>query len=727
MGMNEFSRTALTLAALTFGTVLMAGGSAVAQSGPDTKITYPATPKRPVTSEYFGVKVTEDYRWLENGQDPEVRAWVEAQNRVSHGILSAYPAQAAIKKHLKELYSQTSSTYYSLQKKGNVLFALKDQPPKEQPFLVTIKSPDDTSSVEVVVDPNVLDSTGGTAIDFYVPSNSAKLVAVSLSKGGSEDGSIHIFDVATHRELPDIIPHVNYPTAGGSLAWNVDNSGFYYTRYPTEGERGPADIHFFQQVFFHKLGTPISSDAYQVGKEFPRIAEVALQSSDDGKYVLATVSNGDGGEYAHFLEDSTGKWSQLTQFSDKISEAKFGLNQSLYLLSRKDAPKGKILQMPLTVTELAKTKVVIPQSDEAINEFLPTADRLYVVDMVGGPTRVRVFNLDGTEQSAVPTEPISSVANLTWTGGDELLFEEQSYVHPPAWYQYSPAAPAPVKTGMAQKAAVNFDDTEVLREMVTSKDGTKVPVNILRRKGTKLDGSNPVILYGYGGYNITQTPNFSIFRRIWLDQGGVYVIANIRGGGEFGDEWHQEGNLTRKQNVFDDFAACAKYLIEAGYTSPAHLAIMGGSNGGLLMGAALTQHPELYRAVVSRVGIYDMLRVELSPNGEFNTTEFGTVKNKAEFEALYAYSPYHHVVDGAKYPAVLFMTGENDGRVDPANSRKMTARLQAATSSGYPILLRQSSTSGHGIGTSFSEQIEQDGDVFSFLFSQLGIQYREPH
>ncbi len=687
---------------------------------------YPATAKRPVTSEYFGVKVTEDYRWLENGQDPEVRAWVDAQNQLSHRILSAYPAQESIKKYLKQLYSQTSSTYYSLQKKGNVLFAMKDQPPKEQPFLVTIKSPDDTSSVQVIVDPNQLDSTGGTAIDFYVPSHDGRLVAVSLSKGGSEDGSIHIFDIATRRELPDIIPHVNFPTAGGSVAWNADNSGLYYTRYPTEGERGPADIHFFQQVYFHKLGTPISTDAYQVGKEFPRIAEVALQSSDDGKYVLATVSNGDGGEYAHFLEDPAGKWSQITQFSDKISAAKFGLNQSLYLLSRKDAPKGKILQMPLTITELAKTKVVIPESDEAINEFLPTADRLYVVDMVGGPSHIRTFSLDGKELPAPATEPISSIGSLTWTGGDELLFEQQSYIHPPAWYRYSPSTPAPVKTGMAQKGAVNFDDTEVLREMVTSKDGTKVPINILRRKGTKLDGSNPVVLYGYGGYNISQTPHFSIRPRIWLDQGGVYAIANIRGGGEFGDQWHQEGSLTHKQNVFDDFAACAKYLIDTGYTSPAHLAIMGGSNGGLLMGAALTQYPELFRAVVSFVGIYDMLRVELFPNGEFNTTEFGTVKNKAEFKALYAYSPYHHVVNGAKYPAVLFMTGENDGRVDPANSRKMTARLQAAAGSSYPILLRQSSTSGHGIGTSFSEQIEQDGDVFSFLFTQLGIQYQSP-
>jgi prolyl oligopeptidase len=273
--------------------------------------------------------------------------------------------------------------------------------------------------------------------------------------------------------------------------------------------------------------------------------------------------------------------------------------------------------------------------------------------------------------------------------------------------------------------SIHFDDAEVVREFAVSKDGTRVPLNIIRRKGTKLDGTNPTLLYGYGGYGVNLNPGFLGSRgRIWLDQGGVYVIANLRGGGEYGEQWHKEGNLTHKQNVFDDFTACAEHLIQRKYTSPAHLAIMGGSNGGLLMGVELAQHPELFRAVVSSVGIYDMLRVELDPNGAFNITEFGTIKDPEQFKALYAYSPYHHVQDGTKYPAVLFLTGENDHRVNPMNSRKMTARLQAANASDHPILLRTTAIAGHGIGTALDEQIEQGADIFSFLFDQLGVKYQ---
>ena len=273
---------------------------------------------------------------------------------------------------------------------------------------------------------------------------------------------------------------------------------------------------------------------------------------------------------------------------------------------------------------------------------------------------------------------------------------------------------------------MTFDDAEVVRDFAISKDGTRVPVNIIRRKGLKLDGTNPTLLYGYGGYGISEKPYFlGSFARLWLDQGGVYVDANLRGGGEYGEEWHMAGNLTHKQNVFDDFLACAQYLIDQKYTSPAHLAIFGGSNGGLLMGAALTQRPDLFRAVVSEVGIYDMLRTELDPNGAFNITEFGTVKDPEQFKALYAYSPYHHVKDGTAYPAVLMMTGENDHRVNPMESRKMIARLQAASSSDHPVLLRTTASAGHGFGTSLDEEIEQRADILSFLFDQLGIQYAQ--
>jgi prolyl oligopeptidase len=308
-----------------------------------------------------------------------------------------------------------------------------------------------------------------------------------------------------------------------------------------------------------------------------------------------------------------------------------------------------------------------------------------------------------------------------------LLLANGSFLTPTAWYRVDPTTHEPRRTALVEKASVTFEDCEVVREFARSKDGTRVPLSIIRRKGTRLDGRNPVHLTGYGGYGINITPKFlGADGRLWLDQGGILAVANLRGGGEYGSDWHRSGSGVHKQNVFDDFAACARHLISRRYTQASRLAIEGGSNGGLLMGAALTQHPDLFRAVVSHVGIYDMLRVELEPNGAFNVPEFGTVKNPAQFQALYAYSPYHHVTNHVKYPAVFFLTGDNDGRVNPLNSRKMTARLQTASDSGHPILLRTSASSGHGAGTARSEQLDQEADVLGFLFNELGLTYREP-
>ena len=308
--------------------------------------------------------------------------------------------------------------------------------------------------------------------------------------------------------------------------------------------------------------------------------------------------------------------------------------------------------------------------------------------------------------------------------GDELLFSNVSFVDPPAWYHFDPRTGKTEKTALATPSPVEFSDVEVVREFAASNDGTKVPLNIIRPKSAKLDGSNPCLVTGYGGYGISLSPSFRATNRVLLDQGFIIVVANLRGGGEFGEAWHLAGNLTRKQNVFDDFAAVLRHLIDRGYTKPERLAIIGGSNGGLLMGATLTQHPELVKAVVSIVGIYDMLRVERSPNGAFNIPEFGTVKDAEQFQALYAYSPYHHVIDSTNYPAILLLTGANDPRVDPMQSRKMTARLQSANGSKTPILLRTSGNTGHGAGTPLSEQIDKQSAIDTFLFRQLGIKFR---
>src|SRR6185503_16564029 len=309
--------------------------------------------------------------------------------------------------------------------------------------------------------------------------------------------------------------------------------------------------------------------------------------------------------------------------------------------------------------------------------------------------------------------------------GDELLFRTSTYTTPYTWQSYDPNKNRERASATQVKGVspADFQDVEAIRRFVISKDGTKIPHNTIRRKGARLTGDTPTILDGYGGYGISMTPNFSFTRRVWLDQGGMYAIANLRGGGEYGEEWHKAGNLTSKQNVFDDFIACAEFLVRSNYTRPDRLAIEGGSNGGLLMGAALTQRPDLFRAVVSHVGIYDMLRVELDPNGEFNTTEFGTVTDPDQFRALYAYSPYHRVRNDVAYPAVLMQTGENDGRVNPMQSRKMTARLQAATDSKYPILLITTGDAGHGMGSPLSVRVGQTADALAFLFDQLDMKW----
>ena len=698
----------------------------------------PDTPRHPVTDEYQGVKVTEDYRWLENWDDPAVKQWSAAQNARTRDYFDHLPARNAIRDRIAQLIAASSVSFYDLQFRGGMLFAERYQAPQQQPVLVEMRSADDPSSAKVIFDPNVSSSKGSVAVDFFVPSFGGKYVAAAMSENGSEDSSAHVFDVATGKELSDVVPRVNFATAGGSIAWKADSSGFYYTRYPQGSERPAEDANFYQQVYFHKLGTDPKQDTYVIGKDFPRIAEIQLHTSDDGRWLLASVGNGDGGQFAHYLMNADGHWIQLTRFEDEIVSVKFGPGDrgsegALYLLSRKNAPRGQILLLPLAQLDLAQAKVLVPQSSgtgtaeadrASIEHFIPTWGRLYVIDIMGGPSRVRVFDNQGNALPAPPLPPIAAVYGGVPTGGGDVLFYTTTYLEPPAWYRFDAATGKAVRTALYETSPVKFDDTEVVRDFATSRDGTRVPLNILRLKGAKLDGTHPALLTGYGGYGISTKPFFQgFFARLWLDQGGILVDTNLRGGAEYGEEWHTAGALTHKQNVFDDFLACAQYLIDQKYTSPEHLAIIGGSNGGLLMGAALTQRPDLFRAVVSFVGIYDMLRVELDPNGAFNVTEFGTVKDPDQFKALYAYSPYHHVKDGTAYPAILMPTGENDHRVNPMESRKMTARLQAANSSDHPILLRTTSNAGHGIGTSLDEQIEEQADVFSFLFDQLGIKY----
>ena len=689
----------------------------------------PATPQQSVTDTYHGVQVPDPYRWLEDPQDAEVQQWVAAEDARTRHYLDALPLRTAIYDQLYRQISATSSSYSGLYSAGGTLFALYTQPPKQQPMIAVLDSRLDAKHPRIVVDPNAIDPKGATTIDWFVPSPDGKRVAVSMSENGSEDGTLHIFDSATGAQLAEQIPRVQFPTGGGSLAWRADSAGFWYTRYPGT-DRPAAERHFFQQIYFHRLGDDPAADAYVAGKDFPKVAEIRLDSRFDHSLIVASVENGDGGQFAHYVIGADGSIRKISAFNDEIVSATAGPDHALYLVSHKDAPRGKLLKLEPGSTDLAHAKLLVAQSDAVIQgggEFggepvVITPNALYLRELVGGPSRVAVFGHDGKPKGVLPLPDVASVAEVEPLGDGSLLYSIDTYLRPRYFSRYEEASGHSAETSLAQTSPVSFGDAEVVREFARSKDGTRVPLNIIRRKGVVLNGSNAVLLYAYGGYGVSLVPEFlGPSRRLWLDGGGIFVVANLRGGGEFGETWHSQGALTHKQNVFDDFIASAQYLIARRYTSPQHLAIMGGSNGGLLMGAVFTQHPELFRAVVSQVGIYDMLRVERDPNGLFNTTEYGSTQDAEQFKALYAYSPYHHVVDGTAYPAIFMSTGATDGRVNPAHSRKMIARLQAATSSGKPVLLSVNSHAGHGIGSSLTIRVNQAADAYAFLFEQLGM------
>ena len=692
---------------------------------------HPPTPLRPVVDTYHSVDVADHYRWLEDSADPEVAAWIAAQNAFTREILDAWPGREALRRRVSELTVTGSVAYGVLHAAGELLFAIKRQPPLEQMLLVVLADADNLDSERVVVDPNVLDPTGRTSIDWYVPSFDGSKVAVSLSFAGTEAGDVHVFDTATGRDLGDCVPRVNGGTAGGSLAWSADGRGFFYTRYPRPGERPPDELAFNVHVHWHALGSDPAIDPYEIGEEFPRIAEIRLEASRDGRFTLASVQKGDGGEFTHWLREEQGLWHALTRYEDRCVAARLGTDGAIYFVSLLGAPRGRILRLAPEAMDrgVAGAVVIIPEAADAIEASFARDtglwagdDRVYVLYQKGGPNVVRAFHLDGRAEGELPQPPLSAVDDLVVLPSGKVLFQVQSFTVPPAWYRRPHGGGPALRTALAETSPADYSDCEVVRDEAVSKDGTRVPITVLRLRGIVLNGTHPTIIYGYGGYGVCQTPGFRGRLRAWIERGGVFAVAHIRGGGEFGETWHREGSLGRKQNVFDDFAACARRLIAAGYATEKKLAFMGGSNGGLLMGAMITQHPKLARAVVSLVGLYDMLRVERTPNGAYNVPEFGSVVDPELFRALHAYSPYHRIRDGEAYPSILMVTGENDPRVDSWHSRKMVARLQAATSSPLPILLRTNPSAGHGRGTPLSDQIDEYTDVLAFLMRELGVE-----
>jgi len=685
------------------------------------------TPKVPVRSTYYGVTVTEDYRWLEDARSDQTRSWTKAQDRRTRSYLENLPFRDAIRQRVAEVLMTEPVRYDALRHVGSAYFALKRQPPKQQPFLVVLSDLADLSDERVLVDPGEIDDSGSTTIDWHQPSPDGSLVAVSLSTQDTQDGAVHVYR-ATSGELTSA--PVTLGTAFGSLAWAGDSSGFWYTRYQSPGDRPDGDVGFYQEVWYHPLGESLEEDRRELAGVFAdnRIAENFLNASPDGLWVMDRVQKGDGGQWQVFVRAQAGDdWWLAADVNDKVTYAAFGPN-ALYLLSRLDAPHGKVLRLPLRAgATVAHAAEVVPEADVmveggALASPLAVTDRcLWLLDMDAGWSSLRRFDLHGTPAGPVEVPPGSAVDGLVRLDGNEVAYATESFTEPRSWWRASGQS-APRPTALGTKCPLDFSGFEVGREFATSDDGTQVPVTLIAPPGTHRDGTAPALLTGYGGYGISLKPRFDPGWLPWLEQGGVVAVAHTRGGGEYGEDWHHAGRLAAKQNVFDDFACCARFLAEQHLTTSERLAILGGSNGGLLMGAMLTQHPGLSRAVVAMVPVMDMLRVELDPNGTFNVGEYGTVNDPELFQAMRAYSPYHNVKDGRAYPAVLLTAGESDPFAKAYHAKKMAARLQAATSSSQPVLLRVR-PGGHGPG-SLDERVSELADIYAFLFDGLSIDYR---
>ncbi|MBP9205974.1 MAG: S9 family peptidase [Kofleriaceae bacterium] len=706
--------------------VTAAPDAAPAPTGPGTATAGPPRAAiRPVTDTLHGVAVHDPYRWLE-GEDAEVKRWSAAQNVHARQVLDGLPGVGVLRGEIAAIVRAPVTLHDSVQPAGARLLALRRSPDKEQAELIVFDAPDGAAEARLVLDP----AAGGAAhrtIDWYVPSPDGTRVAVSLSDSGSEQGDLHVVDL-DGRDVEPVIPNVQRGTGGGSVAWTPDGKGFFYTRYPAAGEQPEDERSFWMQVHFHALGSPITADRYELGKGLPKIAEIRLASDRRGR-VLAKVQNGDGGEFRHYLRDPRGRWRQLGDWKDGVIYMGFGTTDDLWMISNQGAPRGKVLRLPAAARSITEATVVIPEGKDAIvTDFydedwgvVDAGPHLLVTYQVGGPMQLRAFTRAGAPTPTPTLPPVVASNKPVVLGDGTALVRVSSYTAPPGFHRVRLAtgAAAPVPA-LSPRSPVDLSSVEIVREFATSKDGTRVPFTVLWPGGSKRDGTTPCLVTGYGGYSVSESPRHAAGQAPLLARGVCVVWTNLRGGGEFGEAWHQAGMLTHKQNVFDDFAAVLSWLVDNKYTRPDRLAIIGGSNGGLLMGAIVTQHPTLVRVVVSSVGIYDSVRAEQSANGAYNVPEFGTVADPAQFAALHAYSPYHHVAP-TRYPAILMMTGDNDARVPPWHSRKFTAALQAAQTGDAPILLRTSSSAGHGAGTSTSERIDENAHAFAFVLWQLGL------
>ncbi|MBO1049911.1 MAG: S9 family peptidase [Dolichospermum sp. DEX182a] len=680
-------------------------------------LTYPTISKSDQIDNYHGTVVADPYRALEDPDTEETKAWVEAQNQVTFSYLNEIPARAKIKQRLTKLWDYEK--YGTPFKEGESYFYFKNDGLQNQSVLYTL--PTLESEPRVLLDPNQLSEDGTVALSGIAISENGQLLAYGLSSSGSDWQEWKVRDIATGEDLQDHLQWIKFSGA----AWTHDHQGFFYSRYDEPNEKTKLeDVNYYQKLYYHKLGTQQSEDILIYHRSDEKEWGFGGNVTEDGKYLIISIWLGTDSKNLVFYQDLTNLNSEIIELINQFAaDYSFIDNDDHIFYFRTDlnAPKGRVIAIDTKKPTSENCQEIIPQAVETL-ESVGILNNQFVADYLqDAHSQIKIFDLKGNFIREVELPGIGSASGFGGKRHDpETFYSFTSFTTPGTIYRYD------MKTGKSKifrqpKVDFNADEYETKQVFYESKDGTKVPMFITHKKGIKLDGNNPTYLYGYGGFNISLTPSFSVSLLIWLEMGGVYAVSNLRGGGEYGEEWHQAGMKLQKQNVFDDFITAAEWLIANNYTKPAKLAIGGGSNGGLLVGACMTQRPDLFGAALPAVGVMDMLRFHKFTIGWAWVAEYGSSENAAEFTNLYAYSPLHNLKPGTAYPATLIITADHDDRVVPAHSFKFAAALQAAHNGNAPVLIRIEIKAGHGAGKPTAKIIEEAADKWGFLVRVLAI------
>ena len=683
---------------------------------------YPETRKDDVVENYHGTRVPDPYRWLEDQNGAATAAWVKAQNDVTFPYLAALPERDVIRKRLTELWNYPR--YSPPFEEGGQYFYYYNSGLQNQSVLYVQRSLRD--SARVLIDPNKLSSDGTVALSALMISHDGKLAGYGTATSGSDWNEFRVRDVATGKDLADHIKWAKFT----NISWLRNNRGFLYSRYPEPAEDQKLKAALANQMlYYHAIGTPQSQDKLVYARPDQPSWFIGGEVSHDGRYLLISISeNTDPKNRLYYIDLKHPQQPDLSgEVVKLIDNNEFGYNvigndgPVFYVVTNNAAPRQKIVAIDTRSPAPANWKTIVPEAEHVMQSAEMIANRFVVRYLADAQSRVRFFGVDGKPMGELQLPGIGTVGGMS---GDrdskELFYTFTSFLYPTTVFRYDFATG---RNEVFRAPEINFDPSgyETKQVFYTSKDGTRVPMFITHKKGIALNGSNPTYLYGYGGFNISMTPGFSVPNLVWLEMGGVYASANLRGGGEYGDAWHEAGTKERKQNVFDDFIAAAEYLIEEGYTSPARLAIGGGSNGGLLVGAAMTQRPDLFAVALPDVGVLDMLRYHKFTVGWAWASDYGSSDDPAAFQYLHAYSPLHNVKPGVCYPATMVTTADHDDRVVPGHSFKFAATLQAAQSCDKPALIRIETKAGHGAGTPISKLIEQVTDKWAFARYHMGI------